>query len=475
MEIPSAGTVRAVILAPGYRRWSGPLSVGTINVVKLERGSSITGTVVDLNGTGVGGAVVWVARPANRVSWPQSDMTFRLDEQGEGGLMGCDHDGHFTIRGLNNGEVYEIGAYKDGYAGDRSNEPELARGGSRDVQLLLRRLTRIVLTVHSDDGHVLPQGAYFISFRLPSGFDAALPSARPATPGGGTGVPEAVQEEGPSHALDLDLARLTPETLPSDPGRRTLTFGITIQAAAHRQKSIQVEVEEGTIRDLDIVLERDAPDETLLPVTFSVRFPNGKRAPGKFGFEVEKASEQRKRLLLGGDGETESDVRLPPGNYEVSLSSGVSGETAAYWPAERQKFAFQVQRRQDRQVVPVVIRGNPVFVRAIGESDTRERGFDLRLEGPALGACLPWFRRWDARWRNGPVRLANASVLVVPPGAVTVRVSVPGVGGGHVDLIADGSGDALAADVTLVPAEELRYESPPGASGPSSPTMAHPR
>ena len=126
--------------------------------VRLTRGLSIVGRVVDQSGSPLAGARVWASLESNRVAWPNTPHFLRLGELAAGAEGYSDAAGYYKLRGLSPDTRYVLRCSKPQHTFAGWQDPPVVFPGSGEApDLVLRGACRLsVRAVDMDTGEAVP-------------------------------------------------------------------------------------------------------------------------------------------------------------------------------------------------------------------------------------------------------------------------------------------------------------------------------
>jgi hypothetical protein len=368
--------------------------------LKLERGSPISGSVIDAErGEPIEGALVWAARRRVRIGWPIDTSMLPSGREASGDFATTDALGRFSLTGVDAGFVHEVVCSKPGYF-RTTVLPPLVKSPNDAVVLRLSRLTVLKITVFGDDGEDV------------SGF-----ASLDITP--------------PRGYRDVTAEGIYPVELPpislADQGHTLLFIGgatqvgdgeFRIEAACEGYAPKSVEV--------PIPASRVVTARVLLPSILRVRradlavrvlLPDGKPLDGRWLLELSDSEGHVSTApIMTVHGV--ATVRAPVGRCAVRVVRGIDGRTeGVHSPSEPR--ALIVAEGTDNHVDLVLSAG--VVRLHVHYGGQLVRGYDLQVAGKSRGT---WHRRWDVQASNDP------GTIVASLGRLEIRVSLPDVGGG---------------------------------------------
>jgi hypothetical protein len=439
-----AGDSHVEVVAEGFMATIVPMP-GATSEILLDRGLSITGSVVDDEGAPVADARVWAHRDGNQAAWPGLHASLPVGALAQGGSAKTEPDGTFRIDGLNPGR-YSVRAAKAGWCFPGWSEPPGADAGARDVELRLWP-THTLVVEHRDKatGERVRCAEARLSRRPPALIVFPIPGdlAR-----GETVLDSTSQGFDPETATtritfavvrtrcntEWDVRQFPPQMLLCvAPGYTTFRQEIVARGA-------------GETRVL-AAMEQKRPGAAGA-VRLEARFAGSNLAyDGILEVTIDEGTSATRgtSVLRFEDGVAATPVGLPPGDYKARAAG--HGDVGNWWMEAGPRSAFTMPAGAEEIRVRLELRGNPVRLEVRDTEGRVVRGYDLAVD--------PWgvIQRWDTpanhvalqRWREGYA----GPDLYVPPGEAKLSASLAGMTSDIAGVTASGDGSPIALTLTL--------------------------
>ncbi len=448
LAMTAAGDSHLQVVATGFATAIKPMPTASAEIL-LDRGLSVSGTVLDDGDAPVVAARVWAHRDGNQAAWPGLHGSLPVGSLAEGGSAETGPDGSFRIEGLHAGS-YFVRAAKAGWCFPDWSEPPKAEAGSEGVALRLWP-THTLVVEHRDKttGEPIRCVQARLSRQPKAGFVYPMPGD---VSRGETLLDQAAQ------GFDAETAttRITFAVVGSRcntewdvrqfplqrlfcvaPGYATFKQEILVKRPGETRILAAMERVRpgatGTVRMEAHFAGSNAPYEGLLQATID-EGTSATRGTSVLRFECGVAT---------------TPLELPPGDYKAL--AGGHGEVGNFWIDAGPRTAFTVPTGAEEMRVRLELRGNPVRLVVRDAEGRAVRGYDL-IVNPATGPS-GGVKRWDApsnhawlqRWREG----YTGPDLYLPPGGATVGASLAGVGTASTQVSASGDGSPIAITLTL--------------------------
>ncbi len=433
--------------ALGFRPWCERAAPGGAEqAVRLARGASIAGRVVDSEGAGVSDATVTatgrfgddVARSAK----DESEMVFGPRSVPRIGRSRTDAEGRFRIEGLEDGERYLLQASASGYCPALGDAPLEAIGG-RDAPAMLHLLRRYVVdavAVDARTGARIPFAS--ITGRGPS--DGVLGPSSPdpseeiwPSSGGFPGFPSGGESR-------FWFARVTG----GNPG----PFWLSARAPGYQDLTVETAPADfpGTCE----TLRMNAVAGESARVAFRAALGGSSTWTGNLKVTAQRREGGAYGFVLGFErGACPAVVPLPPGTWTF-VADGAT--RATLWWRTAAVLRDVALRADEERTLTLPLAGGRLAVFPQTETDPHVREFTLQVTGGGAGygsidtSTLPT----SSRMADGDRRGYD---FWFPAG--TLRVSAWKLGfafpGPRVDVEIPAGGDRVEWAPTLVRSERL--------------------
>lgn len=452
VSLATGESVAVHVAANGYVTWRGELFAGVPTKaleIRLTRGASLAGQVLDDLGAPLPDVRVSAVPEANRIAWPHSEMSFETDESGAGGWAISDTDGRFTIRGLVATTEYEIRATRYLWYQGPLLPPLVRPDPVTPVTVTLRPVARVRIFASDAKTHrpvdlVGMRG--FLDGAVVAGQYSRSREARQQ------GVPAGLDERiAPGAPVIYEYMRDAVK-LAKDPKPPAVQF--QIMSAGYKPVWLTVPLEFGRVQDLRAELEPVAQETR--PVRFTAASPTGVPYEGLLFVQVRAPSLNEpwgpEALFRFTAGRADRPIPLPVGKVNVGAVGG--GHSARWLVGGNGPRAFDaiVDPGEDEQEIRIVLEATPVALEVSDARGRRLHGFDLSVSRTGALEEVLW---WDVPWADEIDRRDTANgplpVVWVPKGSVTLDVNMPKVGRGRAVVEATGDGTLQRAQIKLDP------------------------
>lgn len=437
LELAVHGSSRLIAVAEGYLPSSvpveRPVEDGDSAVVRLHRGASISGKVVDDRGVPVEGARVWSHAEENRVAWPTHESFFSADTSG--GVSTSNERGEYEIRGLHEDAMYEVHAMKAGYAeSERHAKGALLRANTQ-VDVVLTRVAGVRLTVVDDaTGASIPCA----STRMSAG--------RHARALRWTGTMRRLSRLSGTGVRDVCWFRPVNEKL----AEGSLTLRVGADAPGYHPVREIVALEWGTVREVTMRLACSDPRGTA-SVLFTASIEGGPVFNGPLELFVKSLAGSGLPAVVSvdfRDGVIKEPLALPPGRYAITPHGAFPA--GMWWhPAGPTQEVLIPGSAADLLEAPLKLIGRQVQLTVEDSSGARRRGYSVAVEyEDGTGGILS--ADWDV-----PVVGSDApdrgQMLWLSPKPAILRVILPGVGSAEADLSEEVAAETVRLRLELTP------------------------
>lgn len=446
LTVASRDAVYLRVTANGFKPWSerAPSATARAVTVRLERGASISGTVVDELGRPSAGARVWCHQDRNRTAWPNNGRSLIVGDVSQGGESTSDDRGGFAIDGLDLDASYRVRVAKT--LAVQWGDATLVRAGTPALLLHLRVLGRVVL--HVVDGTTgtrveglrsqapLPQGAEFCPALR--GEDAEAQAY------------DSAQEGHEGEFRIVEFARGA--TSPSDSLLESV-FEPTLRAPGYEPLTLKIPFRYGNVTRLEVPLPRSGT-LSMVRVDFRATFVGGRAFTGLLLLRMHDSSIP----LAFVDGLPTGEVSLPAGRHTVRVQGG--GPAGRWWESASPPMTIDLI---PGSATPTEIRldlsGGAVALRVIDSRGRSVEGYDLVAVSD--GVTNGWTQRWELAARDSRGRTLAPEmrdpVVWLPAGTHEIRVNMPGVGFARVPVRVSADGSETHLDVSLEPGMDLDF------------------
>lgn len=430
---PSQSEVRLSITATGYRTWSEGVTRDSKElVVKLQRGASVRGRVLDDTGSPIHGVRVWAFLRENAFGWPHGRQLRLVGRRGDGGVATTNASGEFEIRGLDGETTYVIRAAKRYWTSITEEDVRASPGASR-IELRLVPMAVLKLRVlEAETGRPIKHPT--VSMSLPPG---TAPRNRTAYAGLTT---DASEDTG---TRPFQLLRYRVDEIVEPLAVRVRIAALGFDAA---DEQVELVFGEEVVRTVTMApIEGDTAHE----VSVRAAWRGGRPFSGRLELRLGTAGARGPHgvALEFVNGVATESLRLPPGSYNA-LPVGL-GPRGIWWEEAGPHQSLTVVASDSQQIWHIQLEGSVVRLRVVSPDGRELRGYSLAVEAP--GGHSAYRKHWDINNVRVPASsgaLEPASVFV-GPGHIKVHADVAAIGRAVGELDAAGDGQTYTLKLVL--------------------------
>lgn len=414
-------------------------------VLRLCRGVSIQGAVVDERGAPLVGATVWASRPRYRTAWPSETTTFAGGTERDGDRVETDTTGAFTIEGLEIGVRYEVVATCPGFF-HAGLFHALVRAPESHLTLRLLRLTLLAVSVLGDDGEDLTPISG-VAIRKPRRFvEVSSAGLYPEEdPRSGAGYPDS--------ALTFAFAAERLEGVKGPEAEQDL-FMISATCTGYVSQTVQVRPSEGHSVLARLTLARVGGGVPRSDLDVCIRMADGSPGRGRWLLEIQSPKGEAEAVAVRLAAGT-ATVRSPVGRCRVRVRGGLDVENEGF--ASPSEYREVDVRPEGRVSLAIDIPAVPVVLDVRDSSNRPIDGYDLRVAGGGRASFGPWSWRWHPEKDRSPPSADGQPRIYCSPGRLRVQVNMPDVGGGEGQIDVVAGGERVLMSLILEAEKEVKF------------------
>ncbi len=432
-------TSPVVCRAPGYlQAVSSPTaSPDGLLTIRLARGASIQGRVIDDLGSPVANARVWAFSDANAAAWPHGTQWWLTGDEGQGGTALTDEEGRFRMRGLDPSLRLRVRAARTLYTSISVSDTVAVPGDDpKEIRLILVPVAELSISiVDAETGH--PVRHAVMSMNMPRGAAMRRPTHY-ASLSGETGKRVAGRRV-------FRFIRYAASDLPEKPAT-----SVSIQAHGYRPQTVEAALEFGVRNAHEIELERQ-PEVDFVPVRVRAEWKGGSPFSGLLGVQFWSAA------YPGGqgvdlefkEGWSVEEFYLPTGDYSVTTAG--LGPTGVWWRDPDAQASCEITKSSDGapSVCRVTLRGAVLRVRVESPEGVSLRGYGLAIVSP--GGHSAWRQYWHQEYRASQIgaTLTDVAEVLIPKGRFECHVKLSDGRQSHTEAVAGAAGELIEAVIVV--------------------------